>query len=320
MSSARPVLSELRAIIPPLLPEFHKGQCGRVGVIGGCREYTGAPFFASMASMRLGCDMSFTMCDPVAAPTIKGYSADVIVHPIFDASRPLADVRTDLSALFSRLHSLVIGPGLGREQHMQAFAQAAIDVARSRGLYVVLDADALWLLQNNPAAIIGYERAVLTPNVVEFGRLCDAVGVDRSSTFDVAVDRLAEALSGPTVLAKGQHDRIASPSGALSCDAPGGLKRCGGQGDILSGSLGTMLAWAQRYEERLAADGQVIGLDGAVHAPVPTERLPLVAAYGASLIARTVSRLGFARHGRSMLADDLLCEIGRAYEECVFAD
>lgn len=56
-AATRSVLSELRAIIPPLLPEFHKGQGGRVGVIGGSRNYTGAPFFASMASMRLGADM-----------------------------------------------------------------------------------------------------------------------------------------------------------------------------------------------------------------------------------------------------------------------
>lgn len=211
MTGARPVLNELRAIVPPLLPEFHKGQAGRVGIIGGCREYTGAPFFASMASMRLGCDMSFTICDPVAAPTIKSYSPDVIVHPVFGASRSVTEVRTDLSALFARLHSLVIGPGLGREPHMQTFAQVAIDVARARGLYLVLDADALWLLQNNLAAIMGYDRAVLTPNVVEFGRLCDAVGVDRSH-FDTAVEHLAEAFCGPTILAKGQWDRIASPA------------------------------------------------------------------------------------------------------------
>ncbi|WFD36346.1 ATP-dependent NAD(P)H-hydrate dehydratase [Malassezia cuniculi] len=247
-----------------------------------------------MASMRLGCDMSFTVCDPVAAPTIKGYSPDVIVHPILDAARSPADVRTDLDALCARLHSLVIGPGLGREAHMQAFAQVAIEVARARGIYLVLDADALWLIQNNPAAIKGYGRAVLTPNVVEFGRLCDAVGVDRTQ-HDTAVMRLAEALDGPTILAKGRVDEIVSPacvaanSGSLKCEVQGGLKRCGGQGDVLAGSLGTMLAWAQRYEERQAQNSSVVGVDGKTYDPVPFERLPLVAAYGASMVARTVS-------------------------------
>lgn len=33
------------------------GQLGRVAVIGGSEDYTGAPFFSAMASARLGCDM-----------------------------------------------------------------------------------------------------------------------------------------------------------------------------------------------------------------------------------------------------------------------
>ena len=32
-------------------------------------------------------------------------------------------------------------------------------------------------------------------------------------------------------------------------DTPGGYKRCGGQGDILSGAVGTIMAWGKCYEE-----------------------------------------------------------------------
>lgn len=33
------------------------GQLGRVAVIGGSEDYTGAPYFSAMASAKLGCDM-----------------------------------------------------------------------------------------------------------------------------------------------------------------------------------------------------------------------------------------------------------------------
>lgn len=33
------------------------GQLGRVAVIGGSEDYTGAPYFSAMASARLGCDL-----------------------------------------------------------------------------------------------------------------------------------------------------------------------------------------------------------------------------------------------------------------------
>lgn len=56
---------------------------------------------------------------------------------------------------------------------MQLSARIALRLARENQLYVVLDADGLFLVQNDPSVIEGYERAVLTPNVVEFGRLAE---------------------------------------------------------------------------------------------------------------------------------------------------
>ena len=35
------VLAMFRDCIPKLTFDFHKGQAGRIGVVGGCKEYTG---------------------------------------------------------------------------------------------------------------------------------------------------------------------------------------------------------------------------------------------------------------------------------------
>lgn len=89
--------------------------------------------------------------------------------------RPPESVRSELNGLLERLHVLVIGPGLGREDYMQQFARVALDIAKSLDMYVVLDADALWMVQKDPDIVRGYHKAVLTPNVVEFKRLSDAL-------------------------------------------------------------------------------------------------------------------------------------------------
>ena len=81
----------------------------------------------------------------------------------------------ELESLLGRLHAIVLGPGLGRSESMQAFARDTLRLARDKGLFVVLDADALWTVQQAPGVIKGYARAVLTPNRVEFSRLCDAL-------------------------------------------------------------------------------------------------------------------------------------------------
>lgn len=44
-------------------------------------------------------------------------------------------------------HVLIIGPGLGRDDHMQNCARIAFKLARDMKLGVVVDADGLWLVQ-----------------------------------------------------------------------------------------------------------------------------------------------------------------------------
>ena len=45
-------MNRIIAPIPTLTSTLYKGQCGRVGVIGGCEEYTGAPYFAAITALR----------------------------------------------------------------------------------------------------------------------------------------------------------------------------------------------------------------------------------------------------------------------------
>ena len=61
---------------------------------------------------------------------------------------------------------------------MQEFAREALQIAQERGMFLVLDADGLFMINEDPSLIKGYNRAVLTPNVVEFKRLADKFGVD----------------------------------------------------------------------------------------------------------------------------------------------
>ena len=58
---------------------------------------------------------------------------------------------------------------------MQTFAKLAVNIAKERGMYIVLDADALWMVGQDLSIIHGYRRAVLTPNVMEFKRLSESV-------------------------------------------------------------------------------------------------------------------------------------------------
>ena len=61
--------------------------------------------------------------------------------------------------------------------------------------------------------------------------------------------KIAHELGDIVILQKGAKDIISNGIRTEIVDTEGGLKRCGGQGDILSGNLGTFLAWGKAYIE-----------------------------------------------------------------------
>ncbi|KAJ3532465.1 hypothetical protein NM688_g7419 [Phlebia brevispora] len=318
------ILDQIKQLIPPLNGTLHKGQSGRVGVLGGALDYTGAPFFAAMSAQRMGADLSHVICAPTAAAAIKSYSPDLIVHPILREDQDPADVQPVLKGLLTRLHTLVVGPGLGRESYMQNFAKMAIGIAKEQGMFLVLDADSLILVGNDHSLIKGYRRAVLTPNVVEFKRLSEQLSLDPNTPANQRAMLVSRALGGVTILEKGAQDIICTNTGGPSAqearagktdpsesteeqvvvDFPGGLKRCGGQGDILSGTVGTALAWGKCFEDGAFGDHSV-----------PSSRIPLLAAVAGSIVTRTTSRRAFSKLGRGVVTQDMLPEIGGAFAE-----
>ncbi|KAF9512673.1 hypothetical protein BS47DRAFT_1372740 [Hydnum rufescens UP504] len=306
---AKRIIKEVQKIIPPLSPKMHKGQAGRVGVIGGSQDYTGAPFFAAISALRLGCDLSHVICDPEAGSVIKTYSPDLIVHPILNKNNDREAINSELKDVMSRLHVIIIGPGLGRADHMQDFARIAISVAREQNKYIVLDADSLWLIQKHPEYIKGYAKAVLTPNVVEFGRLRDALRIPKDAPPESLASKIAHELGGIVILQKGAQDIISNGRRTEIVDTEGGLKRCGGQGDILSGNLGTFLAWGKAYIEGGLDEGDANDIK------INPEDIPVLAAYGASSVTRVASRIAFSKLGRGVITGDMLSEIGVAYQE-----
>ncbi len=53
MAKALQFADALRSFIPVLGPSLHKGQSGRIGIVGGSREYTGAPYYASYSALKV---------------------------------------------------------------------------------------------------------------------------------------------------------------------------------------------------------------------------------------------------------------------------
>jgi ATP-dependent NAD(P)H-hydrate dehydratase len=249
---------------------------------------------------------SHVICTPAAAAVIKTYSPNLMVHPLMRQSPahstaggapPPSSADTDpdpdqvaskIIDMLPRLHVLVVGPGLGRDPLMHQTVAAVLAAVRAQrpGMPVVMDADALQLVQSDPELVMGWEDVVLTPNVVEFARLQRALnlepredsdnGQDDDDSDTAQVEELSRALGGVAVIQKGARDFFSNGRVTLTVDLEGGRKRSGGQGDTLTGSIATFLAWRKAYKDGLWDHG---------HKLDPKELLGL-AVFGGAAITR----------------------------------
>lgn len=164
------LLEKARLLVPRLASAKHKGQDGRIGIVGGSLEYSGAPFFAGTSALRTGADLVHIFCCKAASTPIKSFSPELIVHPVLDEDDALSKIEPWLE----RLHVVLIGPGLGRDDKVFHTVSRLIGVCRGLSKTLVIDADGLFLVGQDPELIRNYPGLVLTPNSMEFTRLVKA--------------------------------------------------------------------------------------------------------------------------------------------------
>eukprot|EP01089_Gocevia_fonbrunei_P013829 TRINITY_DN363_c0_g1_i1.p1 TRINITY_DN363_c0_g1~~TRINITY_DN363_c0_g1_i1.p1 ORF type:complete len:314 (+),score=42.20 TRINITY_DN363_c0_g1_i1:37-978(+) len=292
------VVSEIRKFVPVLCKELHKGSSGKIGVIGGCLEYTGAPYFSAISGLKTGCDIAHIFCAKDAGFPIKSYSPDLIVHPIIPPGDDFADGEVKLALhkvenWLPGLSGIVIGPGMGRSEPMIQTAKAILESAIKQDLSIVIDGDGLsTVVCKWPDLIKGYRKAILTPNFNEYKRLCASVQCPE----DASVEELSKKFGNVTIVQKGQKDTISNGETTLECTETGSYRRCGGQGDLTSGAICVFSCWAHKYE----------GKDLQLPQPV-------LAGYAGCLLTRSCAANTFKIHGRAMTTQDMVTTLGASF-------
>eukprot|EP00245_Coleochaete_scutata_P014958 TRINITY_DN6484_c0_g1_i1.p1 TRINITY_DN6484_c0_g1~~TRINITY_DN6484_c0_g1_i1.p1 ORF type:complete len:343 (+),score=50.02 TRINITY_DN6484_c0_g1_i1:83-1111(+) len=318
------LISCIREFVPPLSMVQHKGQAGKIAVVGGCREYTGAPYFAGIAALKLGADLSHVFCARDAASVIKGYSPELIVHPVLRGSYDsqvkgekeneelVSKVVKDVTYWLPRFDCLVVGPGLGRDPLLMDCVAQIMRDARKVNIPIVVDGDGLFLVTERPELIHGYPLAILTPNVNEHKRLAARILGETTKPPDddpsSQLRLLAETLGGVTVVHKGASDRISDGSRVLECGVFGSPRRCGGQGDVVAGSIAVFMAWARDYLNKENSTASQMLTDSLTSNP------GMMASYAGCLVVRRAAEAAFEVHKRSMVTTNIIDEIGPSVE------
>jgi hydroxyethylthiazole kinase-like uncharacterized protein yjeF len=252
--AAQPVLRRLTMhdaarALPARRQAAHKGDNGRLLLIGGGPSMGGAIRLAAEAALRIGAGLVYVATHPDNLGVVMSGRPEIICRG--------ALVPDDFRDLVAAADAVVLGPGLGRSEWAQAIWAAAIEAQAP----LVVDADGLNLLAQRHVA---RSRWILTPHPGEAARLLSSsvprVNADRLGV----VTELGRRFGAATVL-KGANSLVSVPDSSdcpYVCDAGNPGMATAGMGDVLSGVLGGLLAQTRDVERSATAGVLVHALAG----------------------------------------------------------
>ena len=216
-------------------PDSHKGQNGRLLVVGG-GPFTGAPVFVSLAAYRIGVDVVHVATPTIAFEPVAAASPNLIVHPLAGSRFLKADIGHVLE-IASGMDAAVIGPGLGASDGTK---EAVRQLVRSLNLPIVLDADALTAVSEDLSCLAG-RRGVVTPHHKEFETLT-RTRLPAELPAILEATRTFAKTTGLTVLLKGPTDVITDGAAHRFNKVHNVGMTVGGTGDSLAGICGGLLS------------------------------------------------------------------------------
>ena len=208
------------------MSDSHKGENGKVAILGGSRPMHGAPILCSLAAEASGADLIYPIVPECHCEVTKAASYNFIVSPLSGCDMREPDVESVLEIL-ATMDCAVIGPGLARDAKSLACLSS---IVASVSCPMVLDASAL---QSNTLKLIAGKQVILTPHLGELERM----EIKEGEISEIAQNHAL------TLLLKGPVDHLALPDGSVEeiCGGNAGLT-VGGTGDVLAGLIGGLIA------------------------------------------------------------------------------
>ena len=236
-------VSKKDIVIPKRSAASHKGDNGKVLVIGGSKEYTGAVALAGLAALRSGVDWVTIAAPEKVGWAINALSPDLVVKKYkgddFCASRA-----KDILKLENDFDAVLIGNGIG--MHAKSFVKKYVKETKKP---LVIDADALKAIR-----LQDVKNSILTPHKVEFEILLKNSRLNKNS--------YKKFLKNNIILLKGKIDEIISKDKTFYNKTGNAGMTKAGTGDVLAGLVVGFLAKSQDMFKSAVAASYINGWIG----------------------------------------------------------
>lgn len=234
--------------LPTFKKNSHKGERGKVLVVGGSRKYYGAPIFSALAAERSGADLITVFATQRSIDILPKYSLNMFLNDFVMPDLCLKDIGLIIGAA-QKHDCMAIGMGLNGDDDTKRASELII---ADTDIPLVIDADSL---TPNVLRIIKERKnkdIVLTPHKREFARMFG----ENANVEDAAKEL------GVTIALKGPVDVIASPGHVYHNHTGHPKMRVGGTGDALAGIICAFIAMGMKPYDAATSACYYYGLLG----------------------------------------------------------
>ena len=220
-----------RLVIEPRPRVSHKGNFGKVLLIGGSYPYNGAIILSALASVHSGAGLVTVATEKDNIYALHSQLPEAMAFDLYDFS--LLKQQIELADV------LLIGPGLGES----VLATKILDLVLT-GVQphqsLVMDGSALNLLAQESSVHWRTQRLVLTPHQKEWERLSGlAISEQNEDNTQEALRRFPDQT---VLVAKSHASKIYQGHQIGYLDVGGPYQATGGMGDTLAGMIAAFVA------------------------------------------------------------------------------
>ncbi len=259
--------------------ESHKGDNGRLMIIGGSDEFTGAPVLSTRAALRMGVDTVRTVIPESIRDVVAGYSENFLITKVKGKYLTPKSLNQIYELALRRHETVVMGMGISNKQEVWKFVREFVKKIGNK-IQLVLDADGLRAFRGHNE-ILYNTHAILTPHRAELRYLLgEDVPKDKQELVTFLEERAKKLQC--TIVLKGKVDIITNGYRTfLNYTGHPGMT-VGGTGDVLAGIIASVTCFVKN---------------------------PLFAAAIGTYIMGRAGERSADRYGNSLLATDIINEI-----------
>lgn len=231
----------IKSLLPNRMNNSHKGTYGRVAIVGGSKGMVGAPYLASMAALRTGTGLVYSIVPKSLENIMSIKHTEVIVKSAEDNDKGYftKDSIFDILKGMEGMNAVAIGPGIGVDKERIYLIEEIIKNCKGP---IVLDADGINCLSLNPDMLYSCSQPIIiTPHPGELARFLGR-SIKEIQENRIYYSKYTSEKYNIIVVLKGFNTIVAAPTGELYINATGnpGMATAG-SGDLLTGVISSFI-------------------------------------------------------------------------------